>query len=168
MLSDTYKHQRRAPGENKYFVHVLMFTSAATTHIRQVPARTCCVRTHRHSGARLLPNVTSVKVCYEKNSHRLNWQYTESSCWAESSRGPRAAEWRGVVARRCSVSHSSCWTCSGKSAQEDGELRHSGKETEWNMRSHSKLQSPQHLKLLPLPTAGANIKWTQVRRMDGD
>lgn len=56
---------------------------------------------------------------------------------------PEAAEWVGAAAYRCSASHSSCWSCSEVSPREDGEPRHGGAETEWNMRSQSQPTAAQ-------------------------
>lgn len=68
---------------------------------------------------------------------------TEGMC--PMQRGTRVS---GAVAYRCSVSHRSCWSYREESAREDEEPRHSSTETEWNMRSHSKHHSPEHLQLL--------------------
>lgn len=121
-----------------------LFTLAVMHHIKS-PRRSDMLCTHGHSGSQLVSKRASIKVCATHFQAVLEI-HTE---WP----GAQAAERVGAVAYRCSVSHSSCWSYSEVSAQEDRELRHSGIETEWNMRSHSKPCSPQHLKLLAQPKA---------------
>lgn len=94
----------------------------------------------------------SLTHCASVHTRTHTYTQQQEQLHREHVPSAEAAEWVEAVAYRCSVSHSSCWSYSEVSAQEDGEPRHSGIETEWNMRSHSKPSSPQHLKLLALPT----------------
>lgn len=108
-------------------------------------------------------SMTSIKVCCTQAVLQTHtYTHTQQQQRREYVPSSEAVEWVGAVAYRCSVSHSSCWSCREVSAQENREPRHSGIETEWNMRSHSQPRSPQHLKLLALPTACEQSKSTLV------
>lgn len=109
------------------------------------------IQGHAAPRQRFEPESISIKVfctpaLEEKKKKEKNWLETHT---AAQHRGEQV----GAVAYRCSLSHSTCWSCSEESAQKDREPRHSSAETEWNMRSHSKPRGPQRLQLRALPRA---------------